>query len=478
MKRICFTLFFLLSSMLPSPAVAQTTTQYDRSPSVVIVTWNIQSGQSDPHVIAEQMALFDGVDVWLLQEVNKNEVAILEAGAEDGEGADFTSLLSSAGDGNHLLIIYDDDRFDADAFEFAEININGRVRPMLAAAIYDNGIAFGVANNHLYSSNAAARVEQAQMLNLFAGTLDDAPLIAGGDMNFEAKSSDPAYVAITAGGLWERVVPDNDGPTRPNGRAIDHFFALGAAQQWPISAHIVKRENDLDNEQNSDHRPVLALVGLEVAAPLIPCSTTAQECLLELPAAASAAVTGVTTSGLNVRSLPGTSGSILRTLPAGANIAIVSVSADGNWYALSDGGWVAAAYVQKGALPTTGVQARATAVARTASPASPTAAPAPPPATSGAALIIVSVDKRAEYVVIRNTGGTDVDLRGWTLLSEKGNQACALGGILNAGASLTISAMGTVAGYNCGFGNNIWNNSERDPAALIAPDGTVVDRFG
>ncbi|MBK7919332.1 MAG: thermonuclease family protein [Chloroflexi bacterium] len=55
-------------------------------------------------------------------------------------------------------------------------------------------------------------------------------------------------------------------------------------------------------------------------------------------------------------------------------------------------------------------------------PAPPTEAPQPtqaPPVAAGL-VVIVGVNKQAEYVDIQNQGGTDVDLSGWVLLSEKG----------------------------------------------------------
>ena len=65
------------------------------------------------------------------------------------------------------------------------------------------------------------------------------------------------------------------------------------------------------------------------------------------------------------------------------------------------------------------------------------------------------------------------------LISEKGNQACGLGGVLPAGATLRIWALAEDAGmggFNCGFGSPIWNNSEPDPAALYDNAGNLVDR--
>ena len=90
-------------------------------------------------------------------------------------------------------------------------------------------------------------------------------------------------------------------------------------------------------------------------------------------------------------------------------------------------------------------------------------------------VIITAVDKRAEVVTIRNNGSTAVNLAGWVLVSEKGNQACALGGTLAAGQSLAIWAQ-SGAGYSCNFGDPIWNNSQSDPAALYNAAGQLVSR--
>jgi uncharacterized protein YraI len=363
-------------------------------------------------------------------------------------------------------------------------------------------------NNHLYSSRPVERLRQATLLAAWART-QTLPVLAGGDMNFEAKSGDPAYIAITAGGKWVRIAPENDGPTRPNGRAIDHIFVTGDAIDWPISAQIVERENDLDNAQNSDHRPVLALVGPEVAAPLIPCSTLAQECLLQ-PAAEPTAVTRaaatsstavVTGATVNLRGGAGTGFPVVGTAKAGDVLTVTGSNADGSWLQVAGGAWIAAFLVSTDAAPPVvnavarsggtaavvtvvpAAQPAATSAAPTAVPPTavpPTAVPptaVPQRAASAGGLVIIALDKRAEYAVIRNDSGSAVNLGGWVLLSEKGNQACALGGVIEPGAQLTISALGDVAGYNCGFGSNIWNNSERDPAALIAPDGSVVSRF-
>jgi hypothetical protein len=114
----------------------------------------------------------------------------------------------------------------------------------------------------------------------------------------------------------------------------------------------------------------------------------------------------------------------------------------------------------------------------------PTAAPVVSPSestpiTGAGNVAIVSLDKRAEYADLRNSGATPVDLTGWRLLSERGDQNCALGGVIGPGETLRVWAMASDAGqggFNCGFGSNIWNNSERDPAVLFDAGGVVISQ--
>ena len=115
-------------------------------------------------------------------------------------------------------------------------------------------------------------------------------------------------------------------------------------------------------------------------------------------------------------------------------------------------------------------------------PVPPTEAPQPTalPAPVGPNIRIIGVDKQAEFVDIRNDGDQPQDLGGWVLVSEKGDQKCTLGGVINPGEVLRIWAMTEDAGqggYNCGFGSDIWNNSEPDPAALYDNAGQLVARY-
>ncbi len=132
----------------------------------------------------------------------------------------------------------------------------------------------------------------------------------------------------------------------------------------------------------------------------------------------------------------------------------------------------------------------ATPVPPTATPRPPTATPPPPTATPipqptapllAANLEIVAVNKRAEYVDIRNNTGADVMMTGWILRSEKGSHDCPLDGVglFPTGDTLRVWAMTHAPAqgeFSCNFDNEIWNNSESDPAVLINPSGQEVAR--
>jgi endonuclease/exonuclease/phosphatase family metal-dependent hydrolase len=458
-------------------------------PSLTLISWNIQSSASDPATIETQMALFDDVDIWLLQEVNGKEAAYYERGAERDEEADFTFSMSTSGDGNNLLTLWDAERFTLlESEQLNQINTTGNARPALVVHLHDNatGTDFLVINNHLYSSRPGERERQASLLAEWARE-QSLPILAGGDFNFEARWSDVGYFNIKRYNLWQWVEPETPGASLPNGMLVDHFFLVGDAQGWPATAHVVTREGDADSIFNADHKPIMALVGPDAIAYAPPCSVTEKICGVD--------PTAITTGESNLRSGPGTAWPVVGKTARGEALAIEGVSADGKWYALADETWISTLYVVGApalatlalidtpalpALPTPAVAQRSSPTGNLLPPTVPESRPVAlggDGTGSGDRLVIVTVDKRAEYAVIRNDGSAAVDLRGWTLRSERGTQDCLLAGIIEPGASLTISALGTVAGFDCGFANNIWNNSEPDPASLISPGGAVVTTY-
>jgi hypothetical protein len=114
----------------------------------------------------------------------------------------------------------------------------------------------------------------------------------------------------------------------------------------------------------------------------------------------------------------------------------------------------------------------------TASPV-PTATNAPPTATatSVSSVEIIAVNKRAEYVEIQNVSQTPVNLLGWRLVSETGNQSCDLSGTLAPNEVLRIWARRGSPGFDCRFRNDIWRDNVADPAVLYNSQGEEVSRF-
>jgi hypothetical protein len=106
----------------------------------------------------------------------------------------------------------------------------------------------------------------------------------------------------------------------------------------------------------------------------------------------------------------------------------------------------------------------------------PTVTNPPTTATSGGSVLILTVDKPMEYVDIQNLSNVPVDLRGWRLVSETGDQSCTLRGVLQPNEVLRVWAREGTPGRSCGFSINIWNDNQADPAVLYNPQGEEISR--
>ncbi|HEY3475038.1 MAG TPA: lamin tail domain-containing protein [Anaerolineales bacterium] len=107
----------------------------------------------------------------------------------------------------------------------------------------------------------------------------------------------------------------------------------------------------------------------------------------------------------------------------------------------------------------------------------PTNVPPTATATSASSVVIVNVDKVEEYAEIQNLTQVPVDLRGWRLVSERGNESCELSGILAPDEILRIWSRRGEPGFDCRLGRRIWRDNEADPAVLYNPQGEEVSRF-
>jgi hypothetical protein len=113
----------------------------------------------------------------------------------------------------------------------------------------------------------------------------------------------------------------------------------------------------------------------------------------------------------------------------------------------------------------------------TSPPIIPTNPPATAIPTSSGSVRIVTVDKPAEFADIQNLSNAPVDLDGWRLVSETGNQSCRLRGTLQPSEVLRVWSGRGNPGFDCRFPINIWNDNTADPAVLYNPQGVEVSRF-
>ena len=159
-----------------------------RAADLTVATFNVESGDASPRVVAEMFDEVPDCDIWGLQEVqNSSWARIFKAKAEDVRGERFYYLLGTTGWANKLCIIYNRDRFDRiRVFELHDINPGHRFRSPLVAELEERStgrrLLFMV--NHLARNPASSRRSQARKLNAWVRR-QSLPVIAVGDYNFD-----------------------------------------------------------------------------------------------------------------------------------------------------------------------------------------------------------------------------------------------------------------------------------------------------
>ena len=93
---------------------------------------------------------------------------------------------------------------------------------------------------------------------------------------------------------------------------------------------------------------------------------------------------------------------------------------------------------------------------------------------------ISELDKKAEYIVIKNSSVNAVDLTGWKIVSVLGDQSFTFPAFsLAPGAAVKIgdSANNSEIDFHWLDGGGTWNNSKSDPAELYDRSGELVDTY-
>lgn len=245
---------------------------------ITILAWNVESGGSDPAVIARQLGEMAPADIYALSEVSPrffNQFAL-------ALGPAFQSVESETGLGDRLQLLFDASRFDLvrreEMHEYRGQPLNnGTHRSPLLIHLREqaSGVEFQVMVNHLARRNEELRRQQAIGLREWAR--DQAlPTIAVGDFNFDydfhTQGGNEAFAEFLRDDVWHWVYPiewidtnwaDPDGDGRDNypDSMLDFAFVAGPATDWWTACRVIVRDGDFpDGPQQSDHRPIELIV--------------------------------------------------------------------------------------------------------------------------------------------------------------------------------------------------------------------------
>jgi endonuclease/exonuclease/phosphatase family metal-dependent hydrolase len=252
-------------------------------PSISILAWNVESGGSDPNVIAQQLKELGSPDIVCLSEVGPNNFDLFKSAL----GATYIAINGTTGRADRLQIIYNSQKFDAlqtqELQQYREHTLNnGNHRSPLFVRLAMRGTErqFILMVNHLARGNAELRKLQAIGLREWARD-QNAPLIAIGDFNmdfdFPTERGNEAFSEMVRDNIWMWVRPeplidtnwadrDNDGIDDYPDSMLDFAFVAGPAKTWSPHCTVIVRPGDFpDDQTTSDHRPIQLIVQPQLA---------------------------------------------------------------------------------------------------------------------------------------------------------------------------------------------------------------------
>ena len=252
-----------------------------------VITWNIESGGNDPAVIAKQLGQLEKYDIVGLTEVHPaNSRRYKEAmnAAHGKSGNSFQSTLSSTGNDDRLMLLYDSsslsliETYELVAHDGNRMNtVDFRYRSPLVGRLRHNATAteFLVVLVHLARGKEEVRQMQAEGMRTWAAA-QTVPVIGIGDFNFDfvfaTEKGNKGFELFLAGDTWKWVRPEKlvdtnwydpepDGKDNYPGSCLDFTFTAGPAKKWAAQSRVIERTGDFpDDDTTSDHRPVELLI--------------------------------------------------------------------------------------------------------------------------------------------------------------------------------------------------------------------------
>lgn len=256
--------------------------------SLRILIWNLESGASNPELIATQLAEHRQIDLFVLSEVLPTEFdRFLKA--VSGEQGKFASIDGKTGREDSLQVIFNADRLELldeeQPMTLNERRVNdGRHRSPIVCQFRDrpSGQIFHLVTVHMARGNAEFRTEQSIAIREWARDRLE-PVLLAGDLNFdyvfETGKGNEAFEELQRDNVLEWIRPEQlidsnwfdgngDGVDDYPGSLLDGAWLSGAGRGWKKKCQVLVREGDFpDNDQTSDHRALLLELGLSPSDP-------------------------------------------------------------------------------------------------------------------------------------------------------------------------------------------------------------------
>ena len=245
--------------------------------AIKAIAWNLQSGQSEPTTIANQIAEFKDANLFGLSEVLPLAFDDYLAAANSMDDRPFKDVRGGSGGNDRLQFIYDSSRLELvskqEPDKLADVTVyRGNLRRPLFCAFRDlkTKTRFIAVLVHQARGDEAMRNNQAIGLREWARGQTEAIVVMGDfnyDYDFIAGKGNAAFEELNRDQILRWIQPEkfvdtcwtdenldfiNDYPAS----ILDGFFVAGPARKWLPKARVIVRPGDFpDNFATSDHRP-------------------------------------------------------------------------------------------------------------------------------------------------------------------------------------------------------------------------------